>query len=263
MDGRSRPESIENDWGLLYRDYADVYDRFAAVPKAPTWSEVVCERFDLSGKRVLDVGTGSGRSIARLVPHAGEVIGLDVEAAMLAVARTNLVGGGLEGVRLVAGDSAQLPLAADSIDVVTAITLASLYYYEPTVAFCREAERVTRPGGVVITVNIAPRWYGGELAEVVLGMPRSEMQPTEREAALVDCGFEWLDYFSDADYGSVENTVATYGFIFGKRVIAHIRENGIQRVRWKTRVHFKRMPGAGAGETDKVLGDPSGVPSGW
>jgi len=249
VKAEARPESIENDWDVLYRDYADVYDRFAAVPKTPTWSEVVGERFDLRGKCVLDVGTGSGRSIARLAPRAGEVIGLDIEAAMLAVARTNLVSIGLEGVRLVAGDSAQLPLVTDSVDAVTAITLASLYYYEPTVAFCREAERVARPGGVVITVNIAPRWYGGELAEVVLGMPRSEMQPTEREAALADCGFEWFDYFSVADYGSVEDTVATYGFIFGRRAIARIRDEGIHSVRWKTRVHYKRVPGAGAGET--------------
>lgn len=190
---------------------------------------------------MLDVGTGSGRSLARLAPHAGALIGVDSEAAMLAVARDNLKRDGLSAARLVAGDAAHLPLAADSVDVVTAITLASLYYCEPTEAFCREAERVTRPGGVVVTVNIAPRWYGGDLAEVVLGMPRSEMEPSEREAALAACGYSWFDYYSVADYGSVENAVATYGFIFGRRVIAHIRENGIRRVRWKTRVHYRSV----------------------
>ena len=33
--------------------------------------------------------------------------------------------------------------------------------------FIGQARRVVRPGGVIVSVDVAPGWYGGELAGIV------------------------------------------------------------------------------------------------
>jgi predicted RNA methylase len=45
---------------------------------------------DLAGKRVLEIGAGSGRLTWRYAPHAGEVVGIDPKAERIAVARDDM-----------------------------------------------------------------------------------------------------------------------------------------------------------------------------
>ena len=58
----TRPESIENRWDLLYRDYPDVYEAFSNTPYHPTVYEQLPGIIDLRGKRIADVGAGTGSS---------------------------------------------------------------------------------------------------------------------------------------------------------------------------------------------------------
>ncbi|MFC6716740.1 class I SAM-dependent methyltransferase [Natrialbaceae archaeon GCM10025810] len=107
--------------------------------------------------RVLDVGCGTGRSLVGFAPHVSpgtEVLGLDVfdDRIILgngpALARRNGARAGLE-VTPVAGDAAALPVAAGSIDVVTACRV--LHDLEARVAddALRELHRACAPDGVV------------------------------------------------------------------------------------------------------------------
>jgi hypothetical protein len=41
------PETIENRWDILYRDYPEVYDRFGAFPYSPRPVDVLVSRFNL------------------------------------------------------------------------------------------------------------------------------------------------------------------------------------------------------------------------
>src|SRR5579883_1587783 len=45
------PETIENRWDVLYRDYPEIYNTFASFSYQPSILQVVRERFDVVGNR--------------------------------------------------------------------------------------------------------------------------------------------------------------------------------------------------------------------
>lgn len=62
---------------------------------------------NLRGKRVLEIGSGTGRHTVRLLDQENEVLGIDISEGMLAVARHRLSG---KPVKLIHGDFLQLDL---------------------------------------------------------------------------------------------------------------------------------------------------------
>ena len=189
--------------------------------------DIVIGRFPIAGADVVDLGSGSGRSALPLAEHARSVVGVEPEPAMLAVAERAATARGVTNVRFVLGTSQRLPVPDESADVATAFT---------SPGEIGEAMRVLRPGGVFVTLDIAPGWYGGDLAGVI-GIETPEREQESR--ALVEAGFAYEDVDSIQDYGATEAMIATYGFIFGKRAIDHIRETGRTTARWRFRIHWK------------------------
>src|SRR4030042_5298272 len=99
----SRPESIENRWDILYRDYPEVYEAFSNTPYHPTVYEQLLGIIDLRGKCIADVGAGTGTSSLALAQFARQVIGIELEAAMLRLAREKARGAGSQGVTFLSG----------------------------------------------------------------------------------------------------------------------------------------------------------------
>jgi len=235
VSGTNRPVSLEGRWDILYRDYADVYDEFARIPKVPDLGDLLNDRFSIAGQTVVDVGAGSGLSTLMVARHAREVVGVEVEPAMLAVARKRAETRDLDNVRFVLGDAEHLPLPDKSVDAAVAITLSNV---DRRIA-AAEMERVVRPGGTVIWDDVAPGWYGGELEPIITGEPRAVSTP--RDDILAELGYGYVDLFMDQDYGTVEHLVNTYGFIHSKRAIDYIREHRLTTIRWKFRIRYKRI----------------------
>lgn len=97
------------------------------------------------GDHVLDVACGTGvvaRAAARSVGHDGRVIGVDINEAMLAVARQ-----ASDGVTFLAGSATSLPLRDDQVDVVTC-QQAVQFFPDPAESIA-EMRRVAVPGGRV------------------------------------------------------------------------------------------------------------------
>jgi ubiquinone/menaquinone biosynthesis C-methylase UbiE len=236
MPEKTKPESLEGRWDLLYRDYPEIYEEFGRIQKEPDLIDVVVERFSLGGKTVVEAGSGTGISTFKLARYAEQVIGIEIEPAMIAVARESARERGMENVRFELGDAASLALDDDSIDVAVAMTLAD----RDVRATAAEMERVVRPGGLALRADVAPGWYGGEHNPIITGKPRDETPaPGSRDAILSELGYEAIGVWLDQDYGSVERLVRTYGFIHSKRVIDYARKHGVTTVRWKARVRYK------------------------
>ena len=235
-------ETIENDWDALFRDYPEVYDEFARVEMRPPIAEVINTYFPLQGKVVLDVGCGTGAPTFRLAEYARSVIGVEPERSMRDVAVGRARERAITNVEFLAGRAEAVPLPDHSVDMVVAITLQSLHNEENIRRFVQEAERVVRPGGSIVTVNIAPTWYGGELGPIIYGKPRRLIllpDEEEKDKSFGGLGFSYRDFDSLHDYGSVEKAVRTYGFIFGKKAIDYIRENEKTRIKFRYRIHYK------------------------
>jgi ubiquinone/menaquinone biosynthesis C-methylase UbiE len=230
----SRPESIENRWDILYRDYPEVYEAFSNTPYHPTVYEQLPGIIDLRGKCIADVGSGTGSSSLALAQSARQVIGIEREAAMLRLAWEKARGEGAERVTFLSGDALALPLADGSVDLVTGITLA-LYPPEQYRDFIREGLRVAK--GPVVYLGIPPGWYGGDLYEVI---EDAEKVDDEVDRIFIEeFHFAYQDIFSDQEYGTVEHIVSTYGFIFGRKAIEYLKREKKTAIRWKFRVYWR------------------------
>ncbi len=236
----NRPLTIENRWDVLYRDYPEVYEAFASIPKTPSWLDVVDRLFHLKGKTILDVGSGTGLSTFDLASRAAWVTGVEPEAAMRAIALEKLAEQKIANVRFVPGRAQALPIEDHAVDMVTAITLASLNSQENIAGFAREAQRVVKPGGTIVALDIAPRWYGGELASVILGKNRQLEDETLRDEVLGKMEFQHKDFYNLQEYGTLDHIVATYGFIFGQAAIDYLRAHQKTTIKWKWRIHYKK-----------------------
>lgn len=97
------------------------------------------------GERVLDVGCGTG-IVARLAADAvgseGSVAGLDVDAGMLAVARSVAVGSRIEWIE---ASAESIPISDASVDVV--LCQMSLQFVPDRPRALTEMRRVLVPGG--------------------------------------------------------------------------------------------------------------------
>ena len=74
----------------------------------------------LAGRRVVDVGTGTGRAALGLASQGASVIGLDASAEMLTVARTRATAAGLTATWGRA-DAHHLPLESRSVDAAVCL----------------------------------------------------------------------------------------------------------------------------------------------
>jgi SAM-dependent methyltransferase len=225
-----RPESIEHRWDVLYRDYPEVYDEFASYDYTPDPLEVAADHLDLAGKTLVDVGCGSGLSTFRLARRARVVIGVEQEKAMLRVAARRATRVQAPNVHLMAGSAASLPLRDGCCDVVLGVT---------SPLDVGESLRVLRPFGLVVRLEIPPGWYGGDL-NAIIAHPTPGLDKNERD--LVDAGFRSFDIDTVQEYGTTERILRTYGFIFGRQAIEHLRTTGRTSIKWRFRVYTLRKP---------------------
>ena len=121
---------------------ADLYDR--ARPGYPEDAvAAIVERLDLRpGRTVLELGAGTGKLTALLVPTGARIIALEPVPGM----RTKLAAtlAGAPGVEIVDGTAEAIPLPAGSVDAVVA---AQAFHWFDAIRALSEVHRVLRPGG--------------------------------------------------------------------------------------------------------------------
>ena len=113
-------------------------------------------------ENLLDAGTGTGRMLELLAPHAKRAVGIDVSPEMLAIARDRLARDGLSQVQVRLGDIYRLPFpnggtGADRESGFDAVLFHQvLHYLDDPGAAVAEAARVMRPGGRLAIADFAP-----------------------------------------------------------------------------------------------------------
>jgi SAM-dependent methyltransferase len=125
-------------WGAAVHDWAEVCEPLTRALFEATLAAVM----PLSGRRLLDVGCGTGLALRLATSHGAHVTGLDAAESMIGVARERL-----PDAELRVGDAQDLPFEDDAFDAVTAFNSLQ-YAAEPTAAVA-ELARVARPGGRV------------------------------------------------------------------------------------------------------------------
>jgi SAM-dependent methyltransferase len=109
----------------------------------PTYEEAIRRVGVGVGKRVLEVGCGTGVFLRAAADRGAQVVGVDASSSLLELARERV-----PEAELHLGDMQFLPFEDDSFDVVAGFN--SFFFAEDLVAALREAGRVARPGAPVV-----------------------------------------------------------------------------------------------------------------
>jgi phosphatidylethanolamine/phosphatidyl-N-methylethanolamine N-methyltransferase len=141
----------EDRVGRAYHTFAPVYDAVYGAVLEPGRRTAI-RGMDLQpGARILEVGVGTGLSLAAY-PVDAEVTGVDISPAMLARARRCAARRGLAQVKeLAVMDARELVYPDASFDLVVAMYVVSVTP-EPE-HLVAEMLRVCRPGGQLVIVN--------------------------------------------------------------------------------------------------------------
>src|SRR5471032_176382 len=110
-------------------------------------------------EKFLDAGTGTGRMLELLAPHARRAIGIDVSPEMLAIARDRLARENLPQVQVRLGDIYRLPFpngGAGDTGFDAVLFHQVLHYLDDPGAAVAEAALVMRPGGHLLIADFAP-----------------------------------------------------------------------------------------------------------
>jgi len=171
------------------------------------------------GEVVLDLGSGGGIDVilsAKRVGPTGTAYGLDMTDEMLALARRNAADAGVTNVHFLKGVIEQIPLPADSVDVVISNCVVNLSVDKPAVL--TEIARVLRPGGRIGISDVVAedRLSASERGErgSYVGCIAGALSKGEYEAGLTAAGFEQVSVeftheVADGMHGAIVRAVKT------------------------------------------------------
>ena len=187
---------VDADVATGYATWAEGYDAQDNPMIAAVERELARRPLEFAGRRVLDIGCGTGRVLARaLAAGAAFVQGLDGSAEMLAEARRRLA------PQLADGRAAlvQARLDDDWRDVPRDFDLATITLvleHQPAVApVLARAARHLRPGGMLFAGEIHPDMLRSDLGGhferdgTVFALPSHPHDRAEFETALAEAGF--------------------------------------------------------------------------
>jgi ubiquinone/menaquinone biosynthesis C-methylase UbiE len=146
-------ELVEYEVGAEgYRNVATYDHRYTGAP-AEYRQKVMSSAYrellgSLAGKRLLDVGCGSGRGLVELAPESRFAVGCDASTDMLGVTAGKL--SKLPRWSLANSYAQQLPFATDSFDAVITLNFLHLFSLETQREMVAEMIRVTKPGGTIV-----------------------------------------------------------------------------------------------------------------
>jgi SAM-dependent methyltransferase len=149
------------------------------------------------GETVLDLGSGGGIDVilsGKRVGPTGTAFGLDMTDEMLALAQENATEAGVTNVHFLKGEIEEIPLPANSVDVVISNCVINLSTDKPAVLL--EMARVLKPGGRLGISDIVAEKHLTEEEHAErgswVGCIAGALSKGEYEAGLEEAGFEQI-----------------------------------------------------------------------
>jgi SAM-dependent methyltransferase len=169
------------------------------------------------GETVLDLGSGGGIDVilsAKRVGETGIAYGLDMTDEMLALARKNAAEAGVRNAIFLKGVIEEIPLPADSVDVVISNCVVNLS--TDKAAVLTEIARVLKPGGrigisdVVAEDHLTPdeRAQRGSYVGCIAGaLAKGEYESGLEAAGFDDVSVEFTHQVADGMHGAIVQAV--------------------------------------------------------
>ena len=165
---------------------------------------------DVPVRRLVDIGTGTGRMLELFGGRANTALGIDRSSEMLRLARAKLTERGLDHAELRQADLYALPLGDEAADL--AIIHHVLHFAEQPGAAIAEAARVLSPGGRLLIADFAPH-------------DREELRARDAHARLGFSDEQINGWFAEADLQMIRSETLGGGTLTVKLWLA--RKNGV------------------------------------
>ena len=169
------------------------------------------------GEVVLDLGSGGGIDVilsAKRVGPSGTAYGLDFTDEMLALAQRNAAEARIPNVHFLKGVIEQIPLPAESVDVIISNCVINLSVDKPSVL--TEMARVLKPGGrlgisdVVAEDRLSPAERaerGSHVGCIAGALSKSEYVSGLEAAGFEDVSVEFTHEVADGMHGAIVKAV--------------------------------------------------------
>jgi SAM-dependent methyltransferase len=190
MDEEPRTRWHELTGGSTGEDYAARFAELASSGKDMHGEATLCAGLVAPGSRILDAGCGTGRVAIRLAELGYEVIGVDVDESMLAVARREA-----PGLTWVAGDLAALPETVTAQAPYDLVVMAGNVV--PLLAPGTLPATMSRLAGVLATDGVLVAGFGLDQAHLPPGCPVTPL--SEYDAAATRAGLVPAERWSTWD----------------------------------------------------------------
>lgn len=212
---RERAEALKREREGAAQDYfqahAADWDRIRALHVGE--SEVESAMRSALGpgpfKLLVDLGTGTGRTLELFADRYERALGFDLNQAMLTYARSKLSKAGIDKAQVRHGDIYALALADGTADAV--IMHQVLHFLSEPALAIREAARVLAPGGRLLIVDFAPHdleFLRADFAHDRLGFAPAQVMQWLKDAGLTPT--EQCDLGPDSKSGTKKLTVSLW-----------------------------------------------------
>ena len=144
-----------------YRQLAANYDQRFFHYNAKTIDATARHITDINGKRLIDIGCGTGIFLALLNKHYpdAQLCGVDIVDSMLHIARDKLPA----SVELIEASACHLPIADNSADIIT--SSSAFHYFPQQDIALAEMMRVLKPGGKLIITDWCYDFFSNKLLD--------------------------------------------------------------------------------------------------
>jgi arsenite methyltransferase len=190
----------------------------AGLPEAATLASLGCGNPTAvaelkEGEVVLDLGSGGGIDVilsAKRVGPTGRAYGLDMTDEMLALAQKNADEAGIDNAVFLEGVIEDVPLPAQSVDVVISNCVINLSTDKPAVL--KEMARVLKPGGRLGISDVVAEDHltakdraerGSYVGCIAGALSKSEYEEGLRTSGFADVSVDFTHQVADGMYSAI------------------------------------------------------------
>jgi ubiquinone/menaquinone biosynthesis C-methylase UbiE len=220
----SKPEHKMEADCAIYHENALIYDLFSRAEDARGCvAEYLAE--ELRGKRVLDIGCGTGKYLTVIAPIAKQYIGIDCSKEQLKIAKTKAEQ--FSNTSLIQGYAQQTGLCQGRIDaVLSAWVLESIRNVPMQDRILAEMNRVLRNQGAIYVVENSGE---SEFEDIIRRTP--DISTTkENQTWLLYHGFEQVKRFESYFlFDSAEQARMVFSTIWDQTIASRIKDRRINQ----------------------------------